>query len=316
MSGVPVPAIPEVEFMKYIKDKITPDMAPLKVAVVHPVDESSIKGAFESAAAGLITPILVGPETKIRDAAQKAGIDITSFQIVPTDHSHAAADMAVKLVKEGKAEAIMKGAISTDELLHPVVAKEAGLRTAHRMTHVFITHDAGYHKPLFITDAAINITPDLKTKIDIVQNAVDFFWRLEGKEPKVAILTATEKIQEDMPATTDAAILRSMSERKQIRGAKVDGPMALDIAMSKEAAKIKKVFSEVAGDPDILVFPEIQSGNIFYKSRAFMSGAQSGGIVLGAKIPIILTSRSDSVEARITSSAMALLYARGTPRPE
>ncbi len=302
--------------MKYIQDKIVPGMQPLKVAIVHPTDAFSILGAFESAAAKLITPVLVGPVEKIRKAAQEAGIDITAFEIVPTEHSHDAAEKAVELAKTGKVEALMKGKISTEELLHPVVAREAGLRTQHRMTHVFITQDAGYHKPLFITDAAINIAPDLDVKLDIVQNAVDYFWRLENKAPKVAILTASEKVQTNMPATVDAGALVAMSRAKQIRGAIVDGPFALDIIFSKEAAKIKGIVSEVSGDPDIIVCPEVQTGNALYKSRVFMSGAESGGLVLGAKIPIILTSRADNVQARINSSAMALLYARGTPRPE
>lgn len=301
--------------MKAIFSKITNTMAPLKVAVVHPVDTNSLQGADESAKAGLIVPILVGPEAKIRQAAADAAIDISNYEIVPTDHSHAAALRAVQLVGEGRAESLMKGKIHTNEFLSPIVARESNLRTRNRMSHLFMLQDAHYPKPLYITDAAINTAPDLKTHVDIIQNAIDFFWRMEARTPDVALLAATEEVLEEMPFTLNAAILQTMGLRKQIRGGNIDGPLSLDIAISDDVAKLKGVFSTVAGHPDILVFPEIQSGNIFYKSRVKMGTAESGGVVLGAKIPIILTSRADDAAARKNSAAMALLCARGTPRP-
>ncbi|MDE1152414.1 MAG: bifunctional enoyl-CoA hydratase/phosphate acetyltransferase [Micavibrio sp.] len=302
--------------MKYIYDKITPEMEPLKVAVVHPVDENSLRGAFEAAAAKLIVPILVGPEQKIRKAAADANIDISGFEIVPTEHSHASAEAAVKLVKDGKAEALMKGKISTDEFLTPVVAKENGLRTDRRMSHVFIMQDPDYHKPLYITDAAMNIAPDLAAKKDIIQNAIDLFWTIEGREPKVAILAATEKVEEKQQATLDAAALTVMALRGQITGAKVEGPFAFDNAISKKSAKLKDIFSDVAGDADILVFPDMASGNIYFKSRTFLSSAPLGGIVVGARTPIILNSRSAEAEERKASAAIALVNARNPNRPK
>lgn len=302
--------------MQYIYDKITPTTAPLKVAVVHPVDENSLRGAFEAAAAKLIVPVLVGPEAKIRKAAADANIDISTFEIVPTEHSHAAAEKAVQLVKEGKAEALMKGKISTDEFLGPVVAKENGMRTDRRMSHVFIMQDPNYHKPLYITDAAMNIAPDLTAKKDIVQNAIDLFWSVEGREPKVAILAATEHVEEKQQATLDAAALTVMSMRGQLVGAKVEGPFAFDNAISKKSAKLKDIFSEVAGDADILVFPDMASGNIYFKSRAYLSNAPLGGIIVGARVPIILTSRSAEAEERKASAAIALVNARSkNPKP-
>lgn len=302
--------------MKAIFDRINSSMSPLKVAVVHPVDEHSLRGAHESAEANLIIPTLVGPEAKIKEAAEKAKIDIKPYTIVTTDHSHAAAAKAVQMVGAKEVEALMKGKIHTNEFLHPIVAKESNLRTKHRMTHVFMVKDSQYSKPFFITDAAINTTPDHKTYIDIVQNAVDYYWRLEGKAPNVALLSASEEILEDMPFTLTAAGLQAMGQRKQIRGANIEGPLSFDIAFSPEVAKLKGFNSAITGNFDILAFPEIQSANIFYKSRVKMGHAESGGIVLGAACPIILTSRADDTAARKNSSAMALLWARGTPRPE
>jgi phosphate acetyltransferase len=307
----------EQTFMKHIFDKIVPGTPPLKTAVVHPTDVNTIMGAFEAAAAGLITPILVGPEAKIRKAATDAGIDITAFEIVNTEHSHAAADMAVELVKLGKAEAIMKGKLDTEEFLKPIVAKEANLRTDRRMSHVFILQDPGYPKPLYITDAAFNVAPDLMTKKDIIQNAIDLFWKIEGHAPKVAILAATEKIEVNQQATLDAAALTLMAMRGQIQGGIVEGPFGFDNAISKASANLKGIFSEVAGDADILVVPNIEAGNILFKSRALMSGAALGGVVVGARVPIILNSRSAEAEERKTSAAIALAASRSdTPRPK
>lgn len=303
--------------MKYIYDKIAPGTEPLKVAVVHPTDENSLRGAFEAAAAKLITPILVGPEDKIKKVAADAQIDITGMEIVNTEHSHAAAEKAVALVKEGKAEGLMKGKLDTAEFLGPIVAKEGNLRTDKRMSHVFIMQDPGYHKPLYITDAAVNEAPDLMAKKDIIQNAVDLFWRIEGREPKVAILAASEHVEPKQQATLDAAALTVMSMRGQIQGAKVEGPFGMDNAISKKSAKLKGIFSEVAGDPDILVFPDLESGNIYFKSRVLMSQAPLGGVVVGARVPIILNSRSAEPEERKASAAIALVAGRSTtPRPK
>lgn len=298
--------------MKHIYDKIKPTMKPLVTAVVHPTDTNSIMGAFESAAAGYIVPILVGPEAKIRQAATEANIDITPYEIVDVPHSHAAAEKAVELVRAGKAEALMKGKLSTEEFSVPIVSKEGGLRTGRRMSHVFIMQDPDYHKPLYITDAALNIAPDLAAKKDIIQNAVDLFAAIEGKKakPKVAVIAASEKVEEKMESTLHAAALSKMCDRGQIAGAEVDGPFALDNAISKKSAKLKGIFSNVAGDADVLMFPDLVSGNSYFKSRSFMSHAPSGGVVLGARVPIILTSRSADAEERKASAALAMLYAR------
>ena len=302
--------------MKYIHDKITPDMQPLKVAVVHPVDSNSIRGAFEAAAAKLITPILVGPEDKIRKAAADAGLDLTGVRIVSTEHSHAAAEKAAHLVRDGEAEALMKGKLHTDEFLAPIVAKESGLRTDKRMSHVFVMEHPGYHKPLYITDGAMNIAPDLKTKADIVQNAIDLFWKIEGREPKVAILAATEEVEPAQQTTLDAAALTVMAMRGQIKGGKVEGPFALDNAISKESAKIKGIVSDIAGDADILVFPNVEAGNIFFKALALLSDSPLGGIVMGARVPVMLTSRSAGPEERKASAGLAMLAARNPGRPK
>jgi phosphotransacetylase len=303
--------------MKHIYDKIAPGTPPLVTAVVHPTDENTLRGAFNAAAAKLIKPILVGPEDKIKKAAQDANIDITGMEIVNTEHSHAAAEKAVELVKTGKAEALMKGKLDTAEFLAPIVAKEGNLRTDRRMSHVFIMEDPGYHKPLYITDAAVNEAPDLMAKKDIIQNAVDLFWKIEGREPKVAILAASEHVEPRQQATLDAAALTVMAMHGQIKGAKVEGPFAMDNAISKKSANLKGIFSEIAGDADILVFPDLESGNIYFKSRALMSGAPLGGVVVGARVPIILTSRTAEAEERQASAAIALLANRSsTPRPK
>jgi phosphotransacetylase len=301
--------------MQHIYGKLKPGTKPLTVAVVHPTDVNSLMGAFEAAVAGYIVPILVGPEAKIKKAAADAGVDISAFDIVPTPHSHAAAEKAVELVRAGKAEALMKGKLSTEEFSIPIVHKEGGLRTGRRMSHVFIMQDPDYHKPLYITDAALNIAPDLKMKKDIIQNAIDLFESIEGKSPKVAVIAASEKVEESMESTLHAAALAVMSIRGQIQGGKVEGPFALDNAISKKSANLKGIFTDVAGDADILMFPDLVSGNAFFKSRSFMSHAPSGGVVLGARVPIILTSRSAEAPERKASAALALLAAR-SPAPQ
>ncbi len=285
-------------------------LKPLKTAVVHPVDILSLQGAVEAAKAGIIDPVLVGPEGKIRDAAKAANIDISKYKIFPTPHSHAAAQASVAMARSGEVEALMKGKLHTDELMEAVVNKETGLRTDRRATHVFMLDVPSYPKPLFLTDAAISIMPTMMEKKDIIQNAVDLFHALGLGTPKVAILAAVETVNEKMPATLDATALCKMSERGQITGAIVDGPLAFDNAISREAADIKGITSQVAGDADILVVPDIESGNMLYKELRYFSGVQGIGIVLGAKVPIILTSRTSDAQNRVVSAALALLYAQ------
>lgn len=285
-------------------------LRPLKVAVVHPVDIYSLSGAVESVKAGIIELVLVGPEEKIRKTAEDAHIDLDHYTIVSTPHSHAAAATAVEMAAKGQVEALMKGKLHTDELMEAVVDKGSGLRTGRRMSHVFVLDVPRYSKPLFLTDSAINIRPNLMDKKDIVQNAIDLFTTLGLGTPKVAILSAVETVTEKIPSTIDATALCKMAERGQITAGILDGPLAFDNAISKEAAQIKGITSPVAGDADILVVPDIESGNMLYKQLRYFSGAQGAGIVLGAKVPIILTSRAGDAESRVISSALALLYAR------
>lgn len=300
-----------------IFSKIAPGTPPLKTAVVHPVDENTLRGAFEAAAANLITPILVGPEDRIKKAAAAAGIDITNFEIVPTEHSHAAAAKAVELVSLGQAEALMKGALHTAEFLGPIIAKENGLRTGARMSHVFIMEIPAYHKLLYITDAAVNNNPDLPIKKDIVQNAIDLFWKIEGREPKVALLAATETVEFKEVATLDAAALDKMSQRRQIQGGILDGPLAMDVAISRKDADVKGLVSPVAGDADIVVAPDLETGNAVFKLAMKIGNARLGGVVVGARVPIILTSRSAEADERLNSAAIALVASRSqTPRPK
>jgi phosphotransacetylase len=285
------------------------NLEPIPTAVVHPCEETALAGAIEAGARRLITPILVGPASKIKDIAKKAGIDLGRTQIVDAPHSHAAADKAVELVRQGQAELLMKGSLHTDELLGAVVARETGLRTGRRISHVFIMDVPTYHKVLIVTDAAINIAPNLEDKVDICQNAIDLAISLGLERPKVAILAAVETVTSKMPATIDAAALCKMAERGQISGGVLDGPLAFDNAISKEAAKVKGIRSEVAGDPDILLAPDLEAGNILAKQLSFLAKADSAGLVLGAKVPIILTSRADSVRSRIASCGIAMLAA-------
>jgi len=278
-------------------------------AVAHPCEESALAAALEAGAKGLIMPILVGPAAKMHEIARKSGIDLGKTPVVDVPHSHDAAARAVELVRKGEAELLMKGSLHTDELLGAVVARETGLRTGRRITHVFIMDIPTYHKVLIVTDAAISIAPSLEDKVDICQNAIDLAISLGVERPKVAILAAIETVNSKMPATLDAAALCKMAERGQITGGVLDGPLAFDNAISKEAARIKGIRSEVAGDPDILLVPDLEAGNILAKQLSFLAHADSAGLVLGARVPIILTSRADSVRSRIASCAVAMLAA-------
>jgi phosphotransacetylase len=282
---------------------------------VHPCEQTALEGAIEAGAKRMIDPILVGPAAKIQEVARKSGIDISSARIVDAPHSHGAAAKAVELVRQGEAEILMKGSLHTDELLGAVVAKDSGLRTGRRISHVFIMDVPTYHKVLIVTDAAINIAPTLEEKVDICQNAIDLAVSLGLAKPKVAILAAVETVTSKMPATLDAAALCKMAERGQITGAILDGPLAFDNAISKDAARIKGIKSEVAGDPDILLAPDLESGNILAKQLSFLANADSAGLVVGARVPIILTSRADSVRARIASCGVAVLAAHARRQP-
>ena len=290
-------------------------LAPVRMAVVHPVDAASLKGAAEAQRAGLIRALLVGPPGKIEAAAFEAGVDLADFQVVAAPHSDAAAEKAVAMVRAAKAEAIMKGALHSDELLRPVVDKAAGLRTARRISHVFALDVPSYPKHLFVTDAAINIAPDLTDKRDIVQNAIDLAVALGIARPKVAILAPVETVTPKIPATVDAAALCKMAERGQIRGGIVDGPLAFDNAISRAAAETKGIVSPVAGDADILVVPDLNAGNMLAKQMEYLAGALSAGIVLGARVPIALTSRADGLSTRLASCALATILARHAENP-
>jgi phosphate acetyltransferase len=282
---------------------------PVATAVAHPCDDVSLRGAIEAADLKLIAPILVGPEARIRDAAARSGLDIKSFEVIDAAHSHDAAEKAVALVRSGRAEALMKGSLHTDELMGAVVARETGLRTARRISHCFIMDVPGHPTALIITDAAVNIAPTLKDKIDIVQNAIDLAHVLTQDEVRVAILSAMETVNPDVPSTLEAAALCKMADRGQITGALLDGPLALDNAISPEAVAVKKIVSEVAGRANILVVPDLEAGNMLAKSLSILAGADAAGIVLGARVPIILTSRADAVPARLASCAVASLVA-------
>jgi phosphotransacetylase len=283
--------------------------------VAHPCELTALEGAIEAAEHGLITPILVGPQAKIQQLAESAGVDLTGLRIVDAAHSHASAAKAVELVRSGQAEVLMKGSLHSDELLGAVVARDTGLRTGRRISHVFIMDVPTYHKVLIVTDAAINIAPTLEEKADICQNAIDLAVSLGVENPKVAILAAVETVESKMPGTIDAAALCKMADRGQIKNGLLDGPLAFDNAISKEAAKIKGIRSPVAGDPDILLAPDLEAGNILAKQLSFLANADSAGLVVGAKVPIVLTSRADSVRSRIASCAVAMLAAHARHQP-
>jgi phosphate acetyltransferase len=282
---------------------------PAATIVAHPCDETSLRGAIEAAAMGLIAPVLVGPEAKIRHVAAECRLDLERREIVDVPHSHAAASKAVALVREGRGELLMKGSLHTDELMHEVVASTTGLRTERRFSHVFVMDVPGHADTLFITDAAINIFPDFEAKRDIVQNAIDLWVAIGLGEPRVAILSAVETVTTKIPSTIEAAALCKMAERGQITGGLLDGPLAFDNAIDPEAARIKGINSPVAGHAQILVVPDLEAGNMLAKNLTFLTHADAAGIVLGARVPIMLTSRADSVRTRLASCAVAALYA-------
>jgi phosphotransacetylase len=310
---LPRPEVAKISVQTHAKfeifvDRVKP-LKPVPTAVAHPCSDAAIRAAVEAARESMIEPILVGPLERVRDAAAKAGVDIAGFRLVDAAHSHEAALKAVELVRSGEAAVLMKGSLHTDELLGAVVRRESGLRTERRLSHVFFMDVPTYHKPLIVTDAAINIAPTLSEKADICRNAIDLAHVLGVPLPKVAILSAVENINERILSTMEAASLCKMAERGQIVGALLDGPLAMDNAISREAAQIKGIESAVAGDADILLVPDLVAGNILAKQLSFMANADAAGIVLGARVPIVLTSRADSVRARLTSCALAVLLA-------
>lgn len=288
---------------------------PAPTVVVHPCDETSLRGAVDSAQAGIIRPILVGPEGKVRETARKFGLDISGFEIVDAAHSEDAAAKGVELIHAAKGEMLMKGSLHTDELMRAVTAKAGGLRTNRRISHVFVMDVPAYAETLFVTDAAINIFPDLDAKRDIIQNAIDLYVEAGfGKAPRVAILSAVETVTSKIPSTIEAAALCKMADRGQITGGILDGPLAFDNAIDPEAARIKGIKSEVAGRAQILVVPDLEAGNMLAKNLAYFAKADGAGIVLGARVPVVLTSRADTPRARMASCAVASLYANARRR--
>jgi phosphate acetyltransferase len=277
--------------------------------VVHPCDETSLRGAVEAAQMGIIVPILVGPAAKIAAVASAHKLNIKPYRVIDVPHSHAAATKSVELIREGQGELLMKGSLHTDELMHAVASSATGLRTARRISHVFVMDVPTYSEVLFITDAAINIQPDLDSKRDIIQNAIDLFTSVGLGTPRVAILSAVETVTTKIPSTIEAAALCKMAERGQITDGILDGPLAFDNAIDPEAARIKGIQSAVAGRAQILVVPDLEAGNMLAKNLTFLAKADAAGIVLGARVPIILTSRADSVRTRMASCAVAVLYA-------
>ncbi|MFS8112300.1 phosphate acetyltransferase [Rhizobium jaguaris] len=281
----------------------------MTTAVAHPCDETSLRGAVEAAEVGLMRPILVGPAEKVRAVAKEYDLDISPFELVDAPHSDAAAAKSVEIIREGRADLLMKGSLHTDELMRAVTSSATGLRTARRISHVFVMDVPHHPETLFITDAAINIAPDLDAKRDIIQNAIDLFTQVGLGTPRVAILSAVETVTSKIPSTIEAAALCKMSERGQITGGILDGPLAFDNAIDPEAARIKGIQSPVAGRAQILVVPNLEAGNMLAKNLTFLARADAAGIVLGARVPIILTSRADSVRARLASCAVGVLLA-------
>lgn len=288
---------------------MTQGYEPIRMAVVHPVDRNSLMGAIDAAQANLIIPVLVGPRDKILPVAEAEKIDLSPYLMVDTEHSHEAAAKAVAMARAGEVDALMKGSLHTDELMHAAVQKGTGVSTSRRMSHVFMMDVPAYPRPLFVTDAAINIDPSFETKCDIVQNAIDLAHALQVENPKVALLSAVETVNPKLRSTMEAAAICKMADRKQITGGIIDGPLAFDNAVSHEAARIKGIDSPVAGQADILVAPDLEAGNMIAKQLEYMAEAQSSGIVLGARVPIALTSRADTVLSRMASCALALLLA-------
>jgi phosphate acetyltransferase len=294
----------------------TKGLSALATAVVHPCDETSLRGTLEAAEAGIIAPILVGPKERIRTIATSLELNIEGLEIIDVPHSQAAAEKAVEIVRSGKAELLMKGSLHSDELLSAVTKRETGLRTGRRISHVFVMDVPTHEQTLFITDAAVNIAPDLLAKRDIIQNAIDLYSGLGLGAPKVAILSAVETVTPEIPSTIDAAALCKMADRGQITGGELDGPLAFDNAISSEAARIKGINSPVAGRAQILVVPDLEAGNMLAKNLTFLSGADAAGIVLGARVPVILTSRADNVRTRMASCAVAALLAHSRRKKE
>jgi len=307
MKSVPKPAAHE-KYQRLIDAATAAES--VKTAVAHPCDEISLKGAVEAARLGLIDPIIVGPTQRIKDVATEHGLDIHAFRVVDAQHSHDSAAKAVELVRNGEAEALMKGSLHTDEVMSAVVARDTGIRTSRRISHCFVLDVPGHPDPLIITDAAVNIAPTLEEKVDIVQNAIDLAHALRFPQVRVAILSAMETVNPKVPSSMDAAMLSKMADRGQITGALVDGPLALDNAIDEEAAATKKIDSPVAGKANVLVVPDLEAGNMLAKALTFLAGADCAGIVLGARVPIILTSRADSLIARLASCAVAALIAK------
>lgn len=289
---------------------MTEGLSPITVAVVHPCSEDALRGALEAAKMGLITPTLVGPEGKIRALASQLGLDLAAHRIVDAAHSHAAAALAVSMARNGEFQALMKGSLHTDELMSEVVKSVDGLRTERRVSHVFVLDVPAYPKPLLISDAAINFEPDLDAKRDIVRNAIDLAHAIGIHEPKVAILAAVETVNPKMRSTLDAAALCKMADRGQITGGIVDGPLAFDNAISMEAARDKGIVSPVAGQADILIAPDLEAGNMISKQLQYLANAQAAGLVMGARVPVILNSRADGAAARVASCALAMLVVK------
>jgi phosphate acetyltransferase len=285
-------------------------LPPLRVAVVHPVNDVSLEAVLSSVRLGLIAPVLIGPRERIEAAAASIGADLSGFDIVDAPHSHAAANVAVAMALRGEVDALMKGSLHTDELMGAVVRREGGLRTSRRISHCFVMDVPGHSQPLIISDAAINIAPTLEEKVDIVQNAIDLAHALQIPMVRVALLSATETVNPKVPSTLDAAVLCKMADRGQITGAQLDGPLAMDNAIDPEAARIKGIVSPVAGRANVLIVPDLDAGNMLAKSLTFLGGAYAAGIVLGTKVPVILTSRADSEPARLASCAVASMLAK------
>jgi phosphotransacetylase/acyl dehydratase len=315
---LPLRALPKVQLRRedrYLQlIAMCSGLPPMSTAVVHPCSEDALTGAIEAAERELITPILIGPEKKIRSVASGAGIDISRWRLVPAEHSHHAAELAVAMVHAGEATGLMKGSLHTDELLHEVMKKEGGLRTERRLSHCFLIAVPTYARPIIVTDAAINILPSLEDKRDICQNAIELAHAVGITQPKVAILSAVETVTPKIPSTIEAAALCKMADRGQITGGLVDGPLAFDNAVDEEAARTKGIVSPVAGKADILVVPDLEAGNMLAKQLTFMADAEAAGIVIGARAPIILTSRADSARTRLASCALAVLFAESLAR--
>jgi phosphate acetyltransferase len=285
-------------------------LPPVRTAVAHPCDESSLTGAIDAAQKRLIVPILVGPAARIKAVAQQCGLDISGYELIDTPHSHASAEQAVRQVREGHAECLMKGSLHTDELMGAVVSREGGMRTSRRISHCFVMDVPSYSEVLIVSDAAVNIAPTLEEKVDIVQNAIDLAHALGAAEVRVAILSAMETVNPKVASTIEAAALCKMADRGQITGGILDGPLALDNAINLQAAQIKHIKSPVAGRANVLIVPDLEAGNMLAKSLSFLANADAAGIVLGARVPIILTSRADSVTTRLASCAVASLVAQ------